>query len=678
MLCRTKNFSFIFLTFFVFSTIGDEFFDANDLDWSVRPTDDFFTFVNGISLNRTTIPLSKTEIGSVFTITLNVSQQLKSILDDLTNNGTSEAPHPVDSVQRKLGDLYLAGTDKKTIETVGIKPLEEILLQLDNVKTSEELIDFVTNCFKKMNKDILFDFDVYPDERNTSVFVPLWKQSGLILPERDYYFRNDPFSKNIRLLYRDYIHQLFNLTNHLFKSRTTLIDAEDVLTLETQLAVSHYTPAQLRIPAKNYNKLTIDQLEQMMPNLGWRRILKILQVHNDTVVVAQLDYYQSLDKLLVSQQLNIWKNKIRFSILHYMAPYLSKDFSNARYHMLQYSLYGRQQKAAQWTVIIDDINENCGDLLGQLYVYRHFSVEAKERMLNLTQHIIDVYRNRLSRNKWMNKKTREKALTKLSKMTKKIGYPSTWKTYPNIEINRWSYVESMLSIFGNTFQEKIKYLSRPVDKTEWVIPAQVANCFYFPTVNDIVFPAGILQEPLFMLHADDAINYGSVGSLIGHEITHGFDDQGRNYDENGILNPWWTPEDFREFQKRTQILVEQFNEYKVFGLNVNGHLSLGENIADLGGVEIAYEAFLQTDQAKEGKLIDGFTPIERFFFSFARMSRIKFTDAKLISILKIDPHAPPIDRVNGPLGNMMGFYQTFNVTQNDKMFRAQSKRVHIW
>ncbi|UJR35374.1 hypothetical protein I4U23_028131 [Adineta vaga] len=677
----TTHLYFLFLFFvFISSVIGDgeSFFDPNDFDWSIRPADDFFHFINGKWLKQAIIPPSKTEIGSIFTTSHNVLKQLKSILDDLTNNGTSEAPHPVDSIQRKLGDLYLAGLDRLTIEETGIKPLQETLLQLDKVKTYQELIHFILEWYRKMDKGLIFDFDVYPDERNTSLYSPSWKQTGVVLPDRDYYFRNDPFSKRIRSTYKNYINRMLNLTNHILHSTTDFIDAEDILTLETQLAVSHYTPTQLRDPIKNYNKLSVIELDRMMPNLGWHHIIQLLQIPNDTVVMRQLDYYQSLDKLIVSQSLSIWKNKIRFTIAHEMAPYLTEDFLNARHHMFQYSLYGRQQRSSQSMIIIENINEYVGDLLGKLYVDRYFSSEAKQRVLNLTNHLMDIYRNRLMRNKWMHDKTKEKALIKLDQMSKKIGYPPQWKTYENVHTNRWSYFQSMASIFEYNFQKKINDLSRPVDKYEWDISVQTVNAFYMPTKNEIIFPAGILQEPFFMSDGDDAINYGSIGSFIGHEMTHGFDDQGRKYDENGVLNPWWTSEDLNQFSSRTTILVKQFNDYKLFDINVDGLLTLGENLADLGGIEIAYEAFLQTKQAKEGKLIDGLTPNQRFFLSYAKTLRMKMTDERLLALLIVDPHSPAIYRVNGPLSNIMGFYQTFNVTENDKMFRELSIRVNVW
>jgi putative endopeptidase len=416
----------------------------------------------------------------------------------------------------------------------------------------------------------------------------------------------------------------------------------------------------------------------MMPNLGWHRILNILSITNTTIIMSQPDYYQLLDKLIVSQPLNIWKNKIRFTILHEVANYLNKDFVQARFHMFDHIIHGQLVDKPRWMKIIDDMNKYIGELLGELYVSRYFPDYAKQRTINLTKHLIKVYHKRIIQSEWMSDITKGKAINKLNKLRTKIGYPSTWKTYDRIYMNRWSYFESMSSVFRYTYRKKIKDLSKEVDRDEWIFPPQTVNAFYNPLFNEIIFPAGILQEPFFLFDADDAINYGAVGFIIAHELTHGFDDQGRKYDANGNLRLWWTPKDINEFDSRAKIMVEQYNNYQLLNTNVNGLLTLGENIADLGGLEIAYEAFSQTQQAKNGILIDDLTPKQRFFLGFARASRIKMTDAKLLFMIKIDPHAPAIFRVNGVLSNMMGFYYTFNVTKNDKMFRDNSERVFIW
>ncbi|CAF0769303.1 unnamed protein product [Adineta steineri] len=666
-------------TWFIMSVNSTSHFDPNDLDWSIRPTDDFFTFTNGRWLNRTVIPPSQIQWGSIYTMTYETLHKLKGILDGLTNNGTSEAPHPVDSLQRKLADLYLSGLDEQAIEQLNIEPLKETLIQLENVNTYQELILFALNWYKKTNIGIIFEFDVFADDRNTLVNIASWKQKGLVLPERDYYFRNDARSKDIRVNYINYIDRLLNLTNHVVNKTTNLMDAEDVLTLEAQLAVSHRSPAELRDPEKNYAKYTVEELDRMMPNLGWHRIFNVLEIVNQTVVVSQLDYYQSLEKLIVSQSLNTWKNKIRFTILHKMANYLNKDFVKARFYMFDHIIYGRLEDKPKWMKIIENINEYIGESLGQLYVEMYFPSSAKQRTLKLVHHIIDVYRERLMRNEWMSDKTKEKAIKKLDKVTTQIGYPSEWKTYDTIHMNRRSYFDSISSIFEYTYRKKINDLHKPVDRNEWIFfSPQTVNAYNSELFNSINFPAAILQDPVFIFDADDAINYGAMGAVVGHELTHSFDDKGRKYDENGNLFSWWTPEDINEFNSRTKSIVDQYSSFNVSGTSVNGLLSLGENIADLGGLEVAYEAFLQTDQAKAGVLIDGLTPNQRFFLSYARLSRIKRTEASTFTLLKTDEHPPAILRVNAPLSNMKGFYETFNVTKTDEMYREPSKRVLIW
>lgn len=484
-----------------------------------------------------------------------------------------------------------------------------------------------------------------------------------------------------------------NLTDSLVNRQTNLIDAEDILALETQLAVSHRYTHELRDPHLNYNKYTIHQLHQMMPNLDWYRILSVLNIRNQTILMAQPDYYRLLNKLIINQPLSIWKNKIRYTILHEMSPYLSKNYVQARFHMFDHLIQGQREDKVRWMKMIEIINDNLGDLLGQLFVSRYFSFRAKERTIDLMKNFISIYQQRIQRIPWLSQSTKDKALTKLEKINLKIGYPSRWKTYDEVLIDRSSFFHSMISIFQHDFRKKIKDLTKSVDRNEWMFPPQTVNAYYvrieytdrsnllsfqYPSFNEIIFPAAILQEPFFSSQADDALNYGAIGFVVGHELTHAFDDQGRKYDENGNLHSWWTSDDIDAFNSRTKILVKQFENYRILNTNVNGRLTLGENIADLCGLEVAFQAFLRTKQAKEGVRIDGLTPQERFFIAIARAWRVKVTDEKLLAQLKNDPHAPPILRVNGPLSNMIGFYQTFNVTRDDAMYREAKDRVMIW
>ncbi|UJR10516.1 hypothetical protein I4U23_014719 [Adineta vaga] len=669
-------FTFLLLTLILILSQG--LFDINDLDWSTRPTDDFFMFVNGRWINRTTIPSYESEWGGLFTMKYENTYKLKKILDDLVRHEKSQMPFHSHSIERKLIDFYLAGLDELAIELTGLEPLKETLLQLEKIQTYQELIRFCLIWYTKMNSGLIFHFDVHADDRNSSINMVHWKQTGIELPERDYYFRNDPFSKRIRTQYLHYIDRLLTLSNDIIDSKTTLIDAEDILSLETQLAVSHRIPRELRDVELNSKHYHINELDQMMPNLNWHEILSILTIENQTVIMAQPDYYLLLDKLIVRQPLNIWKNKIRFTILHELARYLNKDFVDEHFHMYDHLIHGQHLDKPRWTKLIEEIDRYLGDLLGQLYISRYFSSESKQRTILLVKNLIDIYQERIQNINWLHNSTKDKALKKLQAINIKIGYPTTWKTYHDIFIRRSSYFHSLASIFQHDYRKKIRDLGQVVDRNEWIIPAQMVNAFYYPPLNEIVFPAGILQEPLFSLVADDALNYGAIGYIIGHELTHSLDDQGRKYDENGNLHSWWTRNDTDEFNLRTDKLIRQYDEYRMLNTSINGQLTLGENIADLGGLEIAYQAFLQTDQAKNDVLIDGLTPKERFFLAFARTWRVKVTNEKALFGIRQDPHAPVDLRINGPLSNMMGFYEIFNVTKGDSMFKDVIDRVIIW
>ena len=475
---RRLIYSLLIFIYFQNPINGQTSFDLNEFDWSIHPTDDFFTFVNGPWMNTTIMPPSQTDWGSIYTMIYETSFKLKHILDDLTRNGTSESPHPVDSIQRKLSDLYLAGLDEEEIEKVGIQPLKETFIQLESIQTYQELILFILDWYKKTNQGLLFRFEVYPDSRNSSVNIATWMQTGTQLPERGFYFRNDPMTKNIRLNYINYIHRLLTLSNSLLNLTTTVIDAQDILTLETQLAVSHRSATELRDSEKNYNKYTVIELDRLMSNLGWQRLLNILEIKNTTMIIGQPEYYQLLNKLIVSQPLNIWKNKIRFTILHKMSKYLNKDFVEARFQMFDHIIQGQLENRPRWMRIIEDINLYIGELLGQLYVQQYFSYQARQRTLDLVNHLIKVYYERIRRNQWMSEKTKEKALGKLGKLNIKIGYPSQWKSYQDVHMNRRSYYQSMLSVLEYTYRKKIRDLSKSSDRNEWFVPPQMVNALY--------------------------------------------------------------------------------------------------------------------------------------------------------------------------------------------------------
>ena len=457
---------------------GRGLFDVDDLDRSVRPVDDFFLFVNGRWLNRTTIPPSQTATGSIFGMRYENYFKLKRIMDDLISTDRSGVHLPAHSVQRRLADLYSAGLDEQAIERAGIEPIRETLLDLQRVETYQQLIGFLQKWYTETNLGLLFDIAVHADRRNSSVNAAYWKQAGITLPERDYYFRSDQQSKRIRVNYVQYIDRLLALSNSILNTTTRLADAEDILALETRLAASHRTPYEANDPELNYHRYNLTQLVQTMPNLDWPRMLSFLNIESESMVIAQPDYYLLLNELIDSQPLRTWKNKVRFTLVHQMSPYLSKNFVDARFHVFNRLIYGQAEKKAPWMEIIDFIDRHLGELLGQLFVSEYFSSKSKERMMDLTTNLIETYRKRIRRSTWLSNSTKAKVSKKLRSINTKIGYPSKWRSYDGVSINRDSYFDSIISVFQAACRKSIEDLRKEVDRSEWVVPPQIVNAFY--------------------------------------------------------------------------------------------------------------------------------------------------------------------------------------------------------
>ncbi|MEJ6982030.1 M13 family metallopeptidase [Pedobacter sp. P351] len=647
------------------------FFDKSGMDTAVSPGENFFLYANGAWLKKTEIPASETGWGSFYTLYDDNIKNLRRILEEISareNHGSS--------AEKKVGDFYISGMDTLAIDKRGYEPVKPLLNKIENIKTYKELLGFAADNFKNGDK-FLLSFYIGPDDRISSKNAVNFQQTGLGLPNRDYYFNSDAATQNIRKEYVDYISKLFRLVgSDSVSSRRTAVT---ILKLETEIAKSHSTPVELRDPVKNYNKFAVAEFQKQVPDLDLKNLLGKLELETDTILVGQPEYYKSLSSLLKTQPLEIWKNKIKFEALNSSASVLSKDFRDARFNFYGKVLNGQKQQQERWKQMVNKTDAGLGELLGQLYVERYFPSDAKERMMALVNNLQKVYKSRIENLDWMSAETKQRALEKLNTFVKKIGYPDKWKKYDDVEIGRNTFYENLKSIERHDYKEMADKLGKPVDKLEWFMSPPTVNAYYNPAFNEIVFPAGILQFPFFDYKADDAINYGAIGAVIGHEMTHGFDDQGRQYDKDGNLKDWWTKEDAEKFKKRTDVVVKQYNSYKVLdNLPVNGQLTLGENIADIGGLAIAYEAFRLTEQGKGNDAIDGLTPDQRFFLSFAQVWRIKDRDERLRMRITTDAHSPEMYRVNGPLSNMPEFYKAFDIKPGDKMYRKENERVKIW
>jgi putative endopeptidase len=647
------------------------FFDKAGMDTTVNPGDNFFLYANGQWVKKTQIPKTETGWGSFYTLYNDNIKNLRSILES-----AGKEDHKSGSPGQKVADLYTSGMDTVTIEVLGAKPLQPLLNRIDQIKDHKEMIEFLADSFKDGEGD-LFGFYIGSDDKISNKNAVSFSQSGITLPEKSYYFNNDAQTKKIRAEFLKYATKLFTLTG--VDAANAGKYAQNVLTLETAIANSHSTPVELRDPQKNYNKFFVADFQKQTPNIDWQDVLKRMDVKTDTILVGQPKYYQALSTLIAAQPIAIWKQKLRFDATNAATNALSKPFRDARFEFYGKTLNGQQAPTERWKTIVNSTDRNLGELLGQLYVEQYFKPEAKERMLSLVNNLQKVYHSRMEKLDWMSPDTKAKAEAKLAAFVKKIGYPDKWKKYDDVEINKGTYYANLRSADRHAYKEMIDKLGKPVDKTEWGMTPPTVNAYYNPSYNEIVFPAGILQFPFFDFNADDAINYGAIGAVIGHEMTHGFDDQGRQYDKDGNLKEWWTPADATKFTGKAKKVIDLYNGFTLMdNQHVNGALTLGENLADIGGLNIAYQAFKLTPQGKDNKKVDGLTPDQRFFLSFAQVWRIKNRDEAMRVRLKTDPHSPEMFRVNGPVYSMEAFYKAFNIQPSAKMYVAPANRVGVW
>ena len=647
------------------------FFDKASMDTTISPGDDFFLYASGSWVKHTEIPASETAWGSFYTLADDNQKNLKKILEEVSSKNNAKG-----TADQKVANLYASGMDTVTIEKLGYGPIKTLLAQIDGVKNYKDLVNLAADEYKEGN-GFLFGFGVGPDDKISTKNVVSLSQTGLGLPNRDYYFNTDAATQNIRKEYLKYIAKLFTLTGT--DQATADKQASAILDLETAIAKSHSTPTELRDPIKNYNKFAVADFQKQVPDIDLKNVFDRMSVRTDTLLVGQPKYYQALNSLLKTRPIDIWNAKVKFEALSNAAPYMSKDFDNAHFSFYGTTLSGQKVQKERWKRMARTVDGSLSELLGQLYAARYFKPEAKQRMLTLVNNLQAVYKSRIEKLDWMSAETKQRALAKLEAFTKKIGYPDKWKKYDDVQIDRTTYYKNMESIGRHNYQEMIQKLGKPVDKTEWGMTPPTVNAYYSPSFNEIVFPAGILQFPFFDFDADDAINYGAIGAVIGHEMTHGFDDQGRQYDKDGNLKDWWTKMDADKFKTKTQAIADQYSKYTVLNdLKVNGNLTLGENIADIGGLAIAYQAFKMTKQGQSTDKIDGLSPDQRFFLSFAQVWRIKIRDEAMRMRISTDPHAPAMYRVNGPLSNIDEFYKAFDIKPGNKMYRPENERVHIW
>ena len=646
------------------------FVDVAGLDPQVKPGDNFFRYVNGKWYDTAKIASDQSGVGSYSFLNIPQKKLLQSILDSV-----SKAKNAKGSIEQQVGDFYASGMDLATIDRRGYQPVQPVLTRIKAIGNTASLLRFVATELKSGNHSII-SFGIGPDNKNSAINIAHLYQAGIGLPDRDYYFKTDSATLHVQQAYKNYVRTLFQLTG--CNKAEAIKDAAIVYNIEKQLADSHKTNIALRDVEANYHKLSVQALAKSQPGLGWPTLFNSLGASSDSVDVAQPAYYDQLASLLKTISLDDWKIYLKANTLENYAETLSKPFVDASFEFNK-DLSGQATQKPRRQIMTEQVDNYLGEALGQLYVKRYFNEDAKKRVLTLVNNLQKAFENRINHLDWMSDSTKLKAKEKLYAIIKNIGYPDKWRDYSKVQIKRGQYFENIIALNQNDYQFQLAKLNKEVDKTEWGLDPATVTAYYNPSVNKIVFPAGILQYPYFDFTADDAIIYGGIGMVIGHEMTHAFDDQGAQFDKDGNVKNWWTKEDFQKFRAKTSQLAALYSTFTVLDtVHVKGALTLGENTADNGGIAIAYDAFKMTPQGQSNEKIDGFTPDQRFFLSIARIWRVKTRDAFLRTYVNTNPHSPAMWRVNGPLMNFEPFYRAFDVKPGDKNYKSEEQRVRIW
>jgi putative endopeptidase len=648
--------------------------DSVNMDGSVKPCENFYQYANGGWIKANPVPADKSRWGSFEQVADRNRDILKSILDEVS----ARKDWPKGSIEQKVADFYASGMDEAAIEKAGTAPLKPWLAKVDNLKTTKSL----PALLGELRLDGIgggFGFMVAQDPKESTRYIGTLNQGGLGLPDRDYYLREDPKSKEIRANYVAHVTKMLELAGE--KPDAAAAAAAAVMDVETQLAKASLTRVENRDPQKTYNKMTLAELEKLGPDFSWRAYFDQLGVKQvPDLNVRQPQFFKAIAEMSTTVPLEQWRMYLRWHVINGMADSLSKAFQDESFAFRGKVLNGVPEQEDRWKRVQAATDRALGEALGQLFVRRTFSPEAKARMIELVENLRAALKERIETLDWMSPETKAQALRKLAAFHVKVGYPDKWRDYGKLEITRTSYAENLLRARHFETARNLAKLGKPIDRTEWGMTTPTVNAYYSSTMNEIVFPAGILQPPFFDAKADDAVNYGGIGGVIGHEMSHGFDDSGSQFDADGNLKNWWTDVDRAAYKARTELIVKQFDAYEALpGEHVNGKLTLGENIGDLGGLKIAFAA-LEKALAKKGRpgLIDGFTPQQRFFLNWAQVWRMTIRDEALRVRLNTDPHSPGKYRVIGPLSNLPEFYEAFSCSAGTGMVRPPEVRPSIW
>ena len=647
--------------------------DRAYMDETVRPQDDLFNYANGKWLKQTAIPADRAFYGTFVELREQADAALRNIIDGLAAQNSPPGSEP-----QKIRDLYASFMDEARLEQLDIQPLKAEFKRIDAMRTPQEFAHLLAHLYE-IGSEPPFSLSVHQDNRNSTKYIVDLSQSGLGLPDRDYYLKDgeDGTYKRAREGYLAHIEKMLTFAGE----RNPSGKARDILELETKLARAQWDKVANRDPIKTYNKVEIAKLAALSPGFHWSEYLKAARVSDkiDYLIVSQPSYLTELGKLTQSEPLDTWKTYFKWHLLSDYAPWLAKRYVDENFAFYDTALRGVPQMRPRWKRAVSAVESSLGEALGKLYVAKHFPPQNKARMQELVANLLKAYKQSIETLDWMSAPTKAEAQAKLAKFSTKIGYPDKWRDYSSLKIVKDDLVGNMQRAQVFEYQRQIDKLGKPIDRGEWLMTPQTINAYYNPEMNEIVFPAAILQPPYFDMTADDAANYGGIGAIIGHEISHGFDDQGSQYDGDGNLRDWWTKEDHDRFAAKTKALVAQYAAYEpVPGYHINGELTLGENIADNAGLAIAYKAYKLSASATQAPVIDGFTANQRFYVGWAQSWREKTRDKEAVRLITIDPHAPAKYRAIGAAINQDSFYEAFGVKQGDRLYLPPEKRTRIW
>ena len=644
--------------------------DLAGFDRSVRAQDDLYRFAGGAWLANTAIPPDRSNYGS-FTI---LDDQAQEEVKDLIVAASQQPERAPGSDAQKIGDYYLAYMDTARVESLGLAPLKEELARIDAIVTARDVARYIGHS-QRIGVAQPFQWFSTPDKKNSTTYLGSIYQNGLTMPDRDYYLSPDARYAAFRAKFAAYVEQMLARAGE----RNAKSAAARIAALETRLANDQWTKVQNRDPVKTYNSMGLPQYQKLAPNFDWLAFFEGMGAPVQQMNLYQPSFITGVAQLVKTVPVADWRLYFKFQLLDDYAPFLSAQFADLEFDFHQRTLNGVQQPLPRWRRAVDSMDNNMGELIGRMFVEAHFPPEHKRRMLELVDNLLKTFDTSIDGLEWMGPETKAEARKKLAKITVKIGYPDQWRDYGALTVKSDDLVGNVMRGQAFELDRNVKRAGGPVDKGEWLMTPQTVNAYYNSTTNEITFPAAILRPPFFDMSADDAINYGGIGSVIGHEISHGFDDSGRQFDGDGNLRDWWTAEDAAKFKQRADALAAQFDGYSVLDdRHINGKLTLGENIGDLSGLAIAYKAWKMSLGGQPSPVIDGFTGEQRFFIGWAQVWRRKYRDEELLKRLVTDPHSPSEFRANGPTSNIDAFYDAFGVKPGDRMYRPPEQRVRIW